>query len=213
MWKRIIRRKIDPFEAIVARLPIHAPFDLDRFLESLAVERNRPLILIELKSTEALPCGIWVSTEEADRVYYARAADPLLRTQIILHEVSHMLLNHRGPAAEQQVIDEAGMAALAALSSDGQRYGTHPAATLRAEADRIRAQAAAVRATDDELGIDPAAWLALLARTTYSGQEADAERLASLIHEAASRSEAKSRTADGEEVLGRLDAAFGHPAT
>jgi hypothetical protein len=40
-------------------------------------------------------CGIWVSDETADYVFYQKETSPLHRLHIILHELSHIMCGHR----------------------------------------------------------------------------------------------------------------------
>ncbi|MER7507975.1 hypothetical protein ABTX82_06350 [Streptomyces lavendulae] len=220
-WKR--RHHSKSLAAIVARLEIPRPFQLHAFLEVVAVERGRPLIIAELQEINPdIPCGMWMSTSEADHIFYKPAASPILRTQIVLHELAHMLLEHKGPQFELQAqpSDEDVQLTAQAMSSllhEGQAFGAPEpvlpaAAIMRAEAARIRAAASAATELDEDMGISPGAMFALLGRTKYSGpEESDAENLATLIHEKASRTEARSRTRHGSDVLERLSDAFGHP--
>ncbi|MFJ9338629.1 hypothetical protein ACIRP0_04970 [Streptomyces sp. NPDC101733] len=234
MWWRSKRRADDPLAEVVARLHIPIPFDLRQFCEAVAADRGRPLVLQELDGANPdVPCGIWVSLDEADLVFYQPAASTILRRQIILHEVSHMLLGHVGPhydlAGTPRDDDlAAASTSLRALTTPAEQFGgpaargddtgdaSEPevpvAAFMRAEAARIRAAVSATTRLDEETGVSPDTMFALLGRTKYSGpQEADAENLATLIHEKASRTEARSRTAKGADVVERLSDAFGHP--
>lgn len=224
MWWRRRRQSSDPLEAILAKLRIPQPFELHALLEAVAAERGRPLIIAELDEINpAIPCGMWMSTGEADHILYKPAASPILRTQIILHELAHMLLEHKGPEfdlsaqASDEDVQLATKAMTSLLAHESQAFGAPEpvlpaAAVLRAEAARIRAAVTATTELDDDMGINPDAMFALLGRTKYSGpQEADAENLATRIHEKASRTEARSRTKDGSDVLERLNDAFGHP--
>jgi hypothetical protein len=49
------------------------------------------------------PCGLWLSTAEADYVFHQVATSPLHQEHIILHELAHMIFDHaaiRGPTEE-----------------------------------------------------------------------------------------------------------------
>jgi hypothetical protein len=52
---------------------------------------------------------MWIATERADHVFHARGASALHRQNIVLHEIGHMICDHR--------IDTGG-AALAAILTD-----------------------------------------------------------------------------------------------
>jgi hypothetical protein len=79
------------------RVPIPAPFTVERLCANLARSRGRPIHLLPWDTTgAAVPCGLWVSTERADYVVYERAAAPILRQHIVLHELAHLMLGHSG---------------------------------------------------------------------------------------------------------------------
>ncbi|WP_035799157.1 hypothetical protein [Kitasatospora mediocidica] len=189
-------RSGDRFTALAEQLAVPRPFDLAEFCEGIARRRGRPLRLVALEGAVAaeLPCGMWLGLDTVDLVFYEAGAEPILKTQIVLHEISHMLLDHASPQG--------------------------PADALRAEADRVRAvrdavraaEQAAGRAADRELGLSTDRVLSLLARSGYSSrQETEAESLATLILERATRAGAHRASPDSADVLARLDDAFGHP--
>ncbi|MFE2753099.1 hypothetical protein ACFXGA_13995 [Actinosynnema sp. NPDC059335] len=41
-----------------------------------------------------VPCGMWVSTADADHVFFTRGASALHQQNIVLHELGHMLCDH-----------------------------------------------------------------------------------------------------------------------
>jgi hypothetical protein len=61
----------------------------------IEADRGRPLRLIPV-AQEGLPCGMWVSLEDADLVYYSAVASPGHQRHIICHELAHLLLDHPG---------------------------------------------------------------------------------------------------------------------
>ncbi|MGW8329431.1 hypothetical protein ACWGLE_16155 [Streptomyces sp. NPDC055897] len=205
-------------------LLIPSPFDLQAFCDSIAEKRGRPLLLLPLEGPALpdLPCGIWLGLDVADLIFYEAAASDILRTQIVLHEIAHMLLGHTAP--ELNVKDDASPEELAHASSyvEGMlarvagEAGTPDlpvAEILRAEAARIRTMSITTGPLDD-LGISTDRIVSLLGRTAFgSRQERDAESLATLILERASRRpEVETANADAADGLGRLNDAFGHPA-
>ncbi|MDH6112056.1 hypothetical protein P3T36_004967 [Kitasatospora sp. MAP12-15] len=184
------------FVALADQLTFPQPFELAEFCRRIAERRGRPLRLVPLEGAVAdeLPCGMWLGLDSVDLVFYEAGAAPILKTQIVLHEISHMLLDHVSPQG--------------------------PAAALRAEAARVRAvqdavraaEQSAARAEDEELGLSTDRVLSLLARSGYSSrQETEAESLATLILERATRAETNPASPDSAEVLNRLNDAFGHP--
>ncbi|MCY0929429.1 MULTISPECIES: hypothetical protein [unclassified Streptomyces] len=205
--------------AIVGGLHIPEPFDLQDFCDSIANLRGRPLILIPVEAGPAteLPCGLWLGLDDADLVFYDASAPDFLRAQIVLHEVSHMLLGHTAPELGDPDLDGAHILGQVVAQLNGPT-GDEPAASaseaLRSEAARVRASAAEVKVLDSEMGFSPDRIASLLARTGFrSRQERDAETLATLILERASRRpEVKSKSREAGGVVGRLNDAFGHPA-
>jgi hypothetical protein len=91
---------------------IPQPFDIASFCEALAVKRDRKMILRELPDDNGLnaPCGLWIAYADEDHIWHVRATSQRHRTQVILHEVGHMLLNHSG---------DSGMSALMAALPAG----------------------------------------------------------------------------------------------
>ncbi|MBB4924330.1 hypothetical protein [Kitasatospora kifunensis] len=205
-WRRQPRSELSQ---LADRLVVPNPFDLTEFCAAIARERGRPLHLVPVENAADadLPCGLWVSLGTADLVFYEAGAAPILKTQIVLHEISHMLLNHVSPEASSlaDLVVPAESAELA-LSADGvSAIATAAAAAIEAEA--------AARAADLELGLATDRLLSLLARDGYgSRQEADAESLATLILERATRVGAEAASPSSTGVLSRLNDALGHPA-
>lgn len=72
------------------------PFDLSAFCDSLAAQRGRPLHLhsFNVSATGKLPCGVYLSLGDGDHIFYDARTSPLHSDHIVLHEISHMLLNH-----------------------------------------------------------------------------------------------------------------------
>ncbi|MEU3904160.1 hypothetical protein AB0F20_10110 [Streptomyces goshikiensis] len=223
------RRRLDSQCAdIVDQLPIPQPFTLEAFCDGIAALRGRPLILLPLDGPPdpALPCGIWLGLDVADLIFYDAAAAEILKTQIVLHEIAHMLLGHTAPELDLAEQPAPGDAARALEHFHHLLARTHHAvstldrpdlplaAIIRAEATRMRAQAALSETLDDELGLDLDRLATLMGRSKFAHpQERQAETLATLIHERASRhiTHTDSSSAETEQRLVRLHDALGHP--
>lgn len=223
-WKRPHRQQ---FADLAERLVIPQPFSLEEFCASIAEQRGRPLHLLPLDGPvdPDLPCGIWLGLDAADIVFYEASAADILKVHIVLHEIAHMLLGHVAP--ELDVAEDADAAELHTATEHFQHLlartsqAVHDASSpalpiadiLRSEAARIRAMAAATTERDSELGLSTDRIVHLLGRTKFaSRQEKDAETLATLILERASRNETGSTSDEATDVLSRLNDAFGHPA-
>ncbi|MCX5407608.1 hypothetical protein OHA37_27565 [Streptomyces sp. NBC_00335] len=215
--------------AVADRLVIPRPFDLEAFCEGIAAQRGRPLILLPLDGPPdpALPCGIWLGLDVADLVFYDAVAAEILKVQIVLHEISHMLLGHVAP--ELDIPEQASEREIARASEHFQRLltRTHTAVSgldrpelpvasiIRTEAARIRNVARRTESIDEELGLDIDRLAHLMGRSKFaSPQERQAETLATLIHERAGRyntTQSTSSDSEAEDRLVRLHDALGHP--
>jgi hypothetical protein len=81
---------------MIGSLDIPVPFDLKEFCNRLERSRGRVLRLVPIISGPVAPCGAWVRTREADYVFHETGTSPLHQQHIALHEIGHILLNHRG---------------------------------------------------------------------------------------------------------------------
>jgi hypothetical protein len=168
LWRRCRR--------IVERLDLPRPFDVREFVGLLALERGRPIELIQVSARPNLPCGLTVSTDDADLILYSADTSALHRQHILLHEAAHLVCGHGDGAF-------AGGAAGAVTG-----VGATAAASAAASADTVAGPAeietagpfGAIEALLPHL---PAELVhRVLGRTVYSEpQEREAELVASLI--------------------------------
>lgn len=89
---RQIRRRC---ERIAAGVPVEVPFDAGRFLARLGAARGREIVLLPFDLPPSAPSGVCVSTASRDYVVVTTAATGPQRDHIVLHEVAHLLLEHR----------------------------------------------------------------------------------------------------------------------
>jgi hypothetical protein len=125
MDEKAIRRRC---EARLRELSLPTPFDLDTFIASVAARRGRPIARYALPLMGGLP-GLWLTMPTGDLIYYEERTSPLHQQHIILHELCHILLGHRGihPVA----IGDLTLAELRALRTDHYtRDEEHEAETL-----------------------------------------------------------------------------------
>ncbi|MEU6967177.1 ParH-like protein [Kitasatospora aureofaciens] len=80
------------------QLELPRPFDPVALLEQLAVRRGRPIELLPVAARPHAPCGLLVSTLEADYILYAADTGALHQRHILVHEIAHLLLDHAGSA-------------------------------------------------------------------------------------------------------------------
>lgn len=84
------------------RLPMPVPFDLDDFCSRIAQDRGRPLSILPWEAG-AVPAGITGSCtaySDQDVIYHQPWATGLHRTQIVLHEIAHLVCGHVAHDAE-----------------------------------------------------------------------------------------------------------------
>jgi hypothetical protein len=70
-------------------------FDIKEFLQHIEAYRNRSLIVNYLPFGSDL-FGFWYPTQHADYIFINATLHPTHRAHTLLHEIAHMLLNHRG---------------------------------------------------------------------------------------------------------------------
>jgi hypothetical protein len=80
--------------AVTALLP--NPWDIDAFVNRLAQHRDRPIALVPwtFEGVATSTSGMFLPSASTDYVFYAAAASPARREQIIGHELGHLLLGH-----------------------------------------------------------------------------------------------------------------------
>jgi hypothetical protein len=95
--KRLRRDLEQRLRALDVTIP--SPFSAEAFCGNVAEARGRAIHLIPWDTTAAVvPCGLWISTVNADYIVYEQAAAGILRQHIVLHELAHLLLGHQGAA-------------------------------------------------------------------------------------------------------------------
>jgi hypothetical protein len=90
MWQECSR--------LVTDLHIDLPFDSATFVDRLSQRRGRRIELVPIHAQPATPCGILLSTDQADYLCYAVNTSPLHREHILLHEAGHLVCGHTGPS-------------------------------------------------------------------------------------------------------------------
>jgi hypothetical protein len=77
-------------------MAIPRPFDLVTFCAHVERLRGRTLVLKPMPGlSSAAPCGMWLSLAQSDYVLYEPNTSQLHSEHIILHELAHMLCDHR----------------------------------------------------------------------------------------------------------------------
>ncbi|MET4058769.1 putative SprT family Zn-dependent metalloprotease [Arthrobacter sp. UYP6] len=77
------------------RLQLPVRVTLESLVEQVETIRRRPIKIIQTeKLTGKKICGLWIPRDHVDVVYHSVTKGTLHRQQLILHELSHMILRH-----------------------------------------------------------------------------------------------------------------------
>jgi hypothetical protein len=79
-----------------ANIGIPRPLDVDVLLDRLEQHRGRPIDLHPTTRVAGGTCGMWIRERDRDVIAYAEQTSPLHQDHIILHEIGHMISEHRG---------------------------------------------------------------------------------------------------------------------
>jgi hypothetical protein len=101
---RELRRRCDSHVRTLAEVGgIPDPFTLDEFMARLSARRGRRIVLHPTDYVTGAACGMWLRLSDIDIIVYARTA-LLHQEHIVLHEVAHMLGEHRGQTGLNDVV-------------------------------------------------------------------------------------------------------------
>ncbi|MFF7976215.1 hypothetical protein [Streptomyces sp. NPDC007905] len=93
MTTRKVRKRC---EALVSALDIPSPFSADAFVDELSVRRGRPIRIHTVPIGSAISaCGLWIAADTHDTIYVEEKATKFHQEHIVLHEVGHILWDHR----------------------------------------------------------------------------------------------------------------------
>lgn len=71
--------------------------DMDGFLMALSTQRERPITILDLPGdvSSSTVYGAWLPTDDTDYIFVAEHLSGVHRQHVVLHELAHMVLNHR----------------------------------------------------------------------------------------------------------------------
>ncbi|MGK5629356.1 ImmA/IrrE family metallo-endopeptidase [Streptomyces sp. URMC 123] len=76
------------------QLEIPSPFDVRVLCDRVAERSGRPIHLAPVSLPTQGPCGLWVSTDEVDFIFYEEQTSRFHQEHIIAHELGHLLCDH-----------------------------------------------------------------------------------------------------------------------
>lgn len=107
-------REMDEREAHLRRtcaealdgVTLQRPYTIESFCEALSIQRGRRIVLRELPDGGGLntPCGLWVAYPDEDHLWHVKAPTQRHRTQVLMHEIAHMLLDHLSGAGSSSLL-------------------------------------------------------------------------------------------------------------
>jgi hypothetical protein len=94
--RRAAKRKLESLHMPPCR-------DVVEFAQALSAKRGIPLHVLPVTIRPSDPCGLWLSTPEADFITYEAVASRPHQHHIIAHELGHMIYGHQGVSAASSI--------------------------------------------------------------------------------------------------------------
>ncbi|MGP3925188.1 MULTISPECIES: hypothetical protein [unclassified Streptomyces] len=90
---------------MISEILLPEPFSAQELCDQLARERARPLHLLPFPtpSVPNTPSGMWLVAEYGDYIFYDSQTSPLHQEHIIVHEIGHVVCNHRSAGDDQRL--------------------------------------------------------------------------------------------------------------
>lgn len=82
---------------LVGSIDFPVPWDLPSVIDAVSHDRGKPIHVAGYSglSGSGRPCGIWIARDTDDIIIYDNTTSDYHAEQIILHELGHLLLDHR----------------------------------------------------------------------------------------------------------------------
>jgi hypothetical protein len=95
-WAQLRTRCESQVTTLLAHVALPNPWDLNAFVDRLERWRGREIDLVGVPWTAGLSTGAWQPRSDHDLIAYAENTTSLHQDHIILHEIGHMICDHRG---------------------------------------------------------------------------------------------------------------------
>lgn len=91
-------------------LRAYARLPLDELVRAIAAERGREIVILDsdFSGMQSQLCGLWLGLPQRDLIFISDDLSGIHRDHVILHELAHLLLEHR-------VVDGATIEEIASL--------------------------------------------------------------------------------------------------
>lgn len=179
MRERELRRRC---RRLLKELDIRPPLDVVELCRRVELRRGRPLRLVPYSIPVPGPFGMWVGASEADYIIFQKETSRAHQRHIVLHELGHILADHRGVDHDGAPGDDHD-----GDQDDELPTRLHRGAGKGAPGDPSGDPLGGTTGLDLGLGLDPGAVRRALRRTSYDDeQEREAETVATIILEWAS---------------------------
>jgi hypothetical protein len=119
-WPELRARCQQRVDDLLSHTGLPSPWNINQFLDRLEHHRGRDIDLCALTWSAGDSCGGWERRHDYDVIAYAENTSGFHQNHIILHEVGHMISNHRGRCVlsqeeAQRIAPDLAPAALAHL--------------------------------------------------------------------------------------------------
>ena len=95
-WSELRAHCHQRVDDLLSHTGLPCPWDINQFLDRLEHHRGRDIDLCAVTWSAGDSCGAWEQRHDHDVIAYAENTSGFHQDHIILHEVGHMISNHRG---------------------------------------------------------------------------------------------------------------------
>jgi hypothetical protein len=150
-WSQLRARCQQRVEDLLLYTGVPYPWDINQFLDRLERHRGRDIDLCAISWTVGDSCGAWQQRADHDVIAYAENTSGFHQDHIILHEIGHMISQHRGHCVlsedqAQRIAPDLAPAAFAHLlersTGEAEEHEAEAIASLIHQRARIRPQLA-----------------------------------------------------------------------
>lgn len=95
----------DRLAALIADLEIPSPWNLRQFVDRLADQRGKPIVLTGHRGLRAagFPCGLLAEMNDLTLIVYEERSSQYMVEHTVLHEIGHLLLGHEGERMQESL--------------------------------------------------------------------------------------------------------------